>query len=53
MAGPVIEVFSGDRQDLMPLFLLAEDSHEQLAAYMALGDVLVARGKAAFLATPR
>lgn len=49
MAGPVIEVFGGDRQDLMPLFLLAEDSREQLAAYLGLGDVLVARGEAGIL----
>lgn len=38
-----IEVFRGDRQALKHLFLLAEDSEAQLDAYMALGDVLVAR----------
>ena len=38
-----IEIYQGDRAALMPLFRLAEDSETELAAYVALGEVLVAR----------
>jgi predicted N-acetyltransferase YhbS len=38
-----IELHSGDRQALRPLFELAEDSAAQLDAYLGTGRVLVAR----------
>lgn len=38
-----IETFRGDRSALRPLFALADDSEIQIAAYIGLGDVLVAR----------
>lgn len=38
-----IEPHEGDRSELRPLFELAESSAEQLAAYLELGTVLVAR----------
>jgi GNAT superfamily N-acetyltransferase len=38
-----IEWHEGDRDELRPLFELAEDSAEQLAGYLELGRVLVAR----------
>lgn len=44
-AGPPVEIgwHSGPRDGLRPLFELAEDSQAQLAAYLELGRVLVAR----------
>jgi GNAT superfamily N-acetyltransferase len=38
-----IELYSGDREALRPLFELAEDSRELLDAYLPAGEVLVAR----------
>lgn len=38
-----IHEFNGDRQSLIPLFSLADDAPLQIAAYMAMGRVLVAR----------
>lgn len=38
-----IETFRGDRSALRHLFALADDSEIQIAAYVGLGDVLVAR----------
>ena len=40
---PVIALHTGPRAALRPLFELAEDSAEQLDAYIEAGDVLVAR----------
>lgn len=37
-----VEVHSGPREELRPLFELAEDSPEQLDSYLAAGRVLVA-----------
>jgi GNAT superfamily N-acetyltransferase len=37
-----IELYSGDREALRPLFELAEDSRELLDAYLPAGEVLVA-----------
>ncbi|MCK9923920.1 GNAT family N-acetyltransferase [Frankia sp. AgPm24] len=42
-AGPNIQLYEGDRRELRALFELAEDSAVQLAAYLSLGRVLVAR----------
>lgn len=38
-----IELFTGDRAELLPLFALADDSADQIAGYIGLGQVLVAR----------
>jgi GNAT superfamily N-acetyltransferase len=38
-----IELYHGDRSALLPLFELADDSAVQVAGYMTLGEVLVAR----------
>ena len=38
-----VELYQGDRAALMPLFRLAEDSDNELAAYVGRGEVLVAR----------
>ena len=38
-----IESFSGDRNLLLPLFVLADDSPKQIASYISLGEVLFAR----------
>jgi hypothetical protein len=38
-----IESFSGDRNLLLSLFPLADDSPRQIASYISLGEVLVAR----------
>jgi ribosomal protein S18 acetylase RimI-like enzyme len=38
-----IESFSGDRKLLLSLFALADDSPRQIASYISLGEVLVAR----------
>ena len=38
-----IETYVGDRQVLWPLFALAEDSAEEIAATIGLGEVWVAR----------
>ena len=38
-----IELYSGPREDLRPLFELADDSPSQLASYLHAGQVLVAR----------
>lgn len=38
-----IDWYDGPRADLRPMFALAEDSEEQLAGYLDLGRVLVAR----------
>ncbi|MBS0408672.1 MAG: GNAT family N-acetyltransferase [Proteobacteria bacterium] len=38
-----IEIYTGDRAALLPLFALADDSPSAVAAYMPLGEVLVAR----------
>lgn len=38
-----IESFTGDRQTLSHLFALADDSAEQIASYICLGEILVAR----------
>jgi predicted N-acetyltransferase YhbS len=40
---PSIDTYAGSRAALFELFSLAEDSHTQLADYIELGDVLVAR----------
>jgi ribosomal protein S18 acetylase RimI-like enzyme len=40
---PEIEPFTGDRAALLPLFRLADDSDQEIASYLALGSVLVAR----------
>ena len=37
-----IELHSGDREELRPLFELAEDSRAELDAYIGAGEVLVA-----------
>jgi GNAT superfamily N-acetyltransferase len=37
-----IEPYAGDRDALLPLFCLADDSPAQVAAYLPLGEVLVA-----------
>ena len=37
-----IDLYSGDREPLRPLFELAEDSRAELDAYIGAGDVLVA-----------
>jgi ribosomal protein S18 acetylase RimI-like enzyme len=37
-----IAIHHGDRAVLMPLFLLADDSHAEIAGYLASGTVLVA-----------
>ncbi len=37
-----IDLYSGDREALRPLFELAEDSRAELDAYIGAGDVLVA-----------
>ena len=38
-----IETYQADRAALLPLFTLADDSPAQIAGYIALGEVLVAR----------
>jgi predicted N-acetyltransferase YhbS len=38
-----IETYRGDRGALRHLFALADDSETQIAGYIGLGDVLVAR----------
>jgi ribosomal protein S18 acetylase RimI-like enzyme len=38
-----IETYRGDRASLRHLFALADDSETQIAVYIGLGDVLVAR----------
>ena len=38
-----IETYQADRGALLPLFTLADDSAAQIAGYIALGEVLVAR----------
>jgi len=38
-----VEIYQGDRAQLMPLFRLAEDSESELADYIGRGEVLVAR----------
>lgn len=38
-----IETYQADRSALLPLFTLADDSPAQIAGYIALGEVLVAR----------
>src|SRR5690349_7524626 len=38
----MIRVYDGDRELLRPLFREAEDSDEELTAYLGLGEVLVA-----------
>ena len=38
-----IETYHADRKALRPLFTLADDSQAQISAYIALGEVLVAR----------
>lgn len=40
---PRVERYRGDRRELMPLFSLADNSQIQIAAYLSLGEVLVAR----------
>jgi predicted N-acetyltransferase YhbS len=42
-SGMVIDWYTGPRADLRPMFELAEDSELQLAGYLELGRVLVAR----------
>jgi len=37
-----VEVFSGSRSDLLPLFALADDSPTEINGYFELGEVLVA-----------
>jgi ribosomal protein S18 acetylase RimI-like enzyme len=44
-----IELYHGDRSALLPLFELADDSAAQVAGYMALGEVLVARDRDAIV----
>ena len=44
-----VEIYQGDRAALMPLFRLAEDSESELAAYVGLGEVLVAREGSAII----
>ena len=44
-----IEIYRGDRAALRHLFALADDSETQIAAYIGLGDVLVARDGEAIL----
>ena len=44
-----IETYRGDRASLRHLFALADDSQTQIAAYIELGDVLVARDSDAIL----
>jgi GNAT superfamily N-acetyltransferase len=38
-----IESYRADRNALLPLFELADDSRAQISAYLSLGEVLVAR----------
>ncbi|WP_245262032.1 GNAT family N-acetyltransferase [Mesorhizobium sp. WSM3626] len=38
-----IERYDGDREALLPLFALADDSHTQISRYVEQGEVLVAR----------
>jgi GNAT superfamily N-acetyltransferase len=38
-----IEDYGGDRRQLLELFVLADDSPAQIANYVGLGDVLIAR----------
>lgn len=38
-----IETYRGDRTSLRHLFALADDSETQIASYIGLGDVLIAR----------
>ncbi len=38
-----IEPYLADRSALLPLFELADDSHSQIAGYIALGEIFVAR----------
>jgi len=38
-----IEIYTGDRAALLPLFALADDSPSAVSAYLPLGEVLVAR----------
>lgn len=38
-----IEIFVGDRNALLPLFALADDSPSAVEAYLPLGEILVAR----------
>ena len=38
-----IEIFTGSREPLSPLFALADDSPEQIASYMSLGEIFVVR----------
>jgi GNAT superfamily N-acetyltransferase len=40
---PVIELFQGERESLRELFRLADDSEQELAAYMSKGVVFVAK----------
>jgi nuclear transport factor 2 (NTF2) superfamily protein/GNAT superfamily N-acetyltransferase len=44
-----IELYSGSRDDLRPLFELAEDSPAQLDSYLSAGRVLVARSEGAVI----
>ncbi len=37
-----IRAYTGDRLALMPLFVLADDSHRQISQYISQGEVLVA-----------
>jgi ribosomal protein S18 acetylase RimI-like enzyme len=39
----LIEPYDADRDALLPLFALADDSPSQVAAYSSLGEILVAR----------
>jgi GNAT superfamily N-acetyltransferase len=39
----VVEPFAGPRDELIPLFAKADDSPAQIAAYLGLGKILVAR----------
>ena len=39
----IIESFSGQRQELLPFFSEADDSPAEIASYIELGEVLVAR----------
>jgi predicted N-acetyltransferase YhbS len=41
-----IETYDGPREELRPLFELAEDSASELASYLDAGQVLVARSGA-------
>jgi ribosomal protein S18 acetylase RimI-like enzyme len=43
VSGVTIDWYDGPREELRPMFELAEDSEQQLAGYLHLGRVLVAR----------